>query len=163
MYNKCSKTGDEMKRILLIFSMLFLIVGCSKSNLESNVEFDITGMWVEIEENKNGQIIDYRDNKNDYLEITNNNISFYSYYDDAGTFAVDHYFYKLKNNKLYIDNEEFEDNNWENQVKESPFGSSYIVDLKDDILILKDGRQDNHKKTITYERISMEEFPIIEE
>lgn len=152
-----------MKKILIATSILFLIVGCTgvEKTLKSN--YDITGLWVKIEENTNGKIIDYTNNKNSYLEITSDNMSFYSYYSDTGAHAVSNQFYKFKNNTLYVDYEEFENNNWENQIKKSPYGSIYIVDVKEDKMILKEKRVDDIKAFTTYQKITRDEFPIIEE
>lgn len=157
-----------MKKLLFLFLLAaFLISGCSSSNVsDSSIkQSDITGYWLQVEEDWSGEVTDLTDNPYAYLEITDNRLFFYTYFWDTETYAVAAKYYKLEDNKIYYDYNELSGNDWKNNIDDLS-GGIFDVSIEDGKLILSEYVNDENKddgyKTNTYKKIEAKDWPIEE-
>ena len=157
-----------MKKILIsLLLMLFFASGCSSSKVSNNSikQSDIKGYWLQVEKDWSGDVTDLKDDKNSYLEITDNRLFFYSYYWDTETYGVSDKYYKLEKDKIYYDYYELKGNDWKENMDEA-FGGILNVSIKDGKLILTEYNNDKNKddgyETNTYKKIDAKDWPIEE-
>lgn len=157
-----------MKKILIsLLLMLFFASGCSSSKVSNNSikQSDIKGYWLQVEKDWSGDVTDLKDDKNSYLEITDNRLFFYSYYWDTETYGVSDKYYKLEKDKIYYDYYELKGNDWKENMDEA-FGGILNVSIKDGKLILTEYNNDKNKddgyETNTYKKVDAKDWPIEE-
>lgn len=157
-----------MKKLLIpLFLLLFFVSGCGNSSVSSNSlkQTDIKGYWLQVEQDWDGDITYLKDDKNSYLEITDNRLFFYSYYWDTKTYGVSEKYYKLEKDKIYYDYYELKGNDWKENMDEA-FDGIFNVSVKDDKLILTEFNNDKNKddgyETNTYEKVDVKDWPIEE-
>jgi len=157
-----------MKKILIsLFLMLFFASGCSSSNVSDNSieQSDIKGYWLQVEKDWSGDVTDLTNNKNSYLEITDNRLFFYSYYWDTETYGVSDKYYKLEKDKIYYDYYELKGSDWKDNMDEA-FGGILNLSIKDGNLILTEYNNDKNKddgyEKNTYKKVDAKDWPIEE-
>lgn len=157
-----------MKKILIsLLLMLFFASGCSSSKVSNNSikQSDIKGYWLQVEKDWSGDVTDLKDDKNSYLEITDNRLFFYSYYWDTETYGVSDKYYKLEKDKIYYDYYELKGNDWKENMDEA-FGGILNVSIKDGKLILTEYNNDKNKddgyEKNTYKKVDAKDWPIEE-
>ena len=157
-----------MKKILVSL-MLLLVVGCSSDSVNNNSKIelsDIEGYWIQTEEDWSGDVTDLTDNQYSYLEITDNQLGFYTIsFDEDEGYGVSKKYYKIEENKLYYDYYELEDRTLE-EISESTYGGAFIASLNDNNLVLLEysngiDEEDGYSKD-TYKKISIKDWPIEE-
>lgn len=126
-----------MKRIIILFLTLLLVVGCSSGLKNQIKQSDIKGYWQQTERDWSGEIDDMSDNPYAYLEIKDTKMYFYNentenrgYYE-----SVSEKYYILEGNQLYYDYYELKGKEWKENINEL-YGGIYTVSLEDDTLIL---------------------------
>jgi len=157
-----------MKKIFIILLLIF-ITGCSSSNKEesNNISLkDIKGYWLQIEENWSGDVEDLTNNPYAYLEITDNQIIFYtiSFNENEG-YGLSEKYYKIVENKLYYDYDELKDRSLE-EIADSVYGGIFNVSFKGSNLVLLEysnniNEEDGYTKN-TYKKVNIEDWPIEE-
>lgn len=157
-----------MKKILIsLLLMLFFASGCSSSKVSNNSikQSDIKGYWLQVEKDWSGDVTDLKDDKNSYLEITDNRLFFYSYYWDTETYGISDKYYKLEKDKIYYDYYELKGNDWKENMDEA-FGGILNVSIKDGKLILteynNDKNEDDGYEKNTYKKVDAKDWPIEE-
>lgn len=158
-----------MKKILIpMLLMLFLVSGCSSQSSKQNVtdnsikQADIKGYWRQVEENRYGEVKDTSNDNYAYLEITDNRLFFYTYYEDTDTAGVSEKYYKLEKDQVYFDYDELKGNNWKENIGELT-GGVFKVSIDNDKLVLyefytEDSKEDEYVKD-TYERVEIKDWP----
>ncbi len=126
-----------MKRIIILFLTLLLVVGCSSGLKNQIKQSDLKGYWQQTERDWSGEIDDMSDNPYAYLEIKDTKMYFYNentenrgYYE-----SVSEKYYILEGNQLYYDYYELKGKEWKENINEL-YGGIYTVSLDDDTLIL---------------------------
>lgn len=159
-----------MKKILISL-LLLCVVGCSSTNSSNNKEdsiklSDIKGYWVQIEEDWSGDVTDLTDNQYSYLEITDNQLAFYTIsFDEDEGYGVSEKYYTIEENKLYYDFYELEDRSLE-EIAESTYGGAFIASINESNLVLLEysngiNEEDGYSKD-TYKKITAKDWPIEE-
>ena len=157
-----------MKKILVSL-MFLLVVGCSSDSVDNNSKIelsDIEGYWIQTEEDWSGDVTDLTDNQYSYLEITDDQLGFYTIsFDEDEGYGVSKKHYKIEENKLYYDYYELEDRTLE-EISESTYGGAFIASLNDNNLVLLEysngiDEEDGYSKD-TYKKISIKDWPIEE-
>ena len=164
-----------MKKILIsMLLMLFVVSGCSSTSPSSNSnsnskvsdnsikQSDIKGYWRQIEENSYGEVKDLSNDNYAYLEITDDRLYFYAYYEDTDTSSVSKKYYKLEKDQIYYDYNELKGNNWKENIGELT-GGVFKVSIDNDKLVLyeyytENSKEDEYVKN-TYERVDIKDWP----
>lgn len=158
-----------MKKILFsILVILFVVSGCSNvnSSKDSIKMADIKGYWLQVERNWSGDVTDLTNNRYAYLEVTNDNLFFYSTSSDEDEgYSVAEKYYKLELNKLYYDYYELKGTNWKKDMNEA-YGGIFNVSFNGKKLVLTEydnevDESDGYEKN-TYIRADTKDWPIEE-
>lgn len=154
-----------MKKVLFIL-MLFLVVGCSSSNKSIDSK-EIKGYFLQVKEDWSGDIADLTDNPYAYLEVTDDNLYFYtiSFNEDEG-YGVSKKYYKLENNIIYYDYYELKGDAWKENRSEYYSGEFHVsFDEKNNLVLLEysnlKDKLDGYKED-TYRKITAKDWPIEE-
>jgi len=149
-----------MKR-LLILVLLLMVAGCAAGNQGNSLKVDaIKGYWVQVENDRNGEVTDLSNNKYAYLEITDKQIIFHTYYEDTDTSGFSDRFYKLEGNQLYYATQEMVGSDWKDKI--DAYGGVYEVSLENGKLVLLDKIDDDEFEKQTYEKVEVKDWPIKE-
>lgn len=157
-----------MKKIIFLslsFLILFGLTGCADTNAQVK-QSDLTGYWLQTEENWGGDITDLTNNPYAYLEITDTRMFFYtiSFDEDEGYGVADKY-YKLEDNKIYYDYYALKGNDWKENISDY-YGGIFNVSFDGNKLILNE--YSNGKDTLdgyqknTYIKVDSKDWPIEE-
>lgn len=144
-----------MKKIFIILFMVILLTGCSSSMAAPVKSDNLTGYWLQTEENLGGDITDLTDNPYSYIYLTEDRLYFYNVnLDNPGYYeSVSEKYYILEDNKLYYDYYELTGDDWKSNISE--FGGTFEVELEEKTLILTeyyDKKFDGYKRNI-YEKM----------
>lgn len=158
-----------MKKLLIPLALILLLtIYCVNSNITKKSsgtikQSDITGYWIQTEQNSSGKITDLTDDKSRYLEVTDTEIFFHIYYRDTESFGVSERYYELNNNKIYHYHENFQYDDWKDKLDKFP-GDIIFVSFSDNKLILteynNDKNKDNGYEIDTYQKIDVKDWPI---
>jgi hypothetical protein len=151
--------GGWMKKILVVIIML-MVVGCSKSDNNSNSKTKIVGYWEQIERDWSGDIDDMRENPYAYLEITDDRLFFYteSTIDEGHWETKADKYYLLEGIDLYYDYDKLQGSNWKEDI--TAYGGHFEVSFDGANLILTKylgaSKEDGYEKN-TYRKIKEED------
>ena len=153
-----------MKKIFILVLSSLLLFGCSSSKEPSIKTDDLTGYWLQTEENWGGDVTDLTDNPYSYLYITaEDKLYFYTvdlenpgYYD-----GFSDKYYVLEDNQLYYDYYELTGDDWKDNISE--YGGIFEVSLDEKTLVLTEYYDKNFDgyKMNTYEKMA-DDFVLLE-
>lgn len=154
-----------MKKLFLVIFLFFgsfFLFGCSSE--DEITQKDLTGYWLQIEEDWGGDVTDLTDNPYAYLYITTEN-KLYFYTVDLETpgyyEGFSDKYYVLEGNQLYYDYYELKGDDWKTNI--SSYGGVFEVSFDEDKLILTEYYDKNFDgyKTDTYEKMP-DDFVLLE-
>jgi hypothetical protein len=166
-----------IKKVLLILFFVLLTTGCgtvddsngsndSNGSSDSVEASDIQGYWLQIERDWDGELTDLTDNPYAYLEITDEQLFFYTIsFDEDEGYGVASKYYMLEANNIYYDYEEL-GNRSTQEIAESLYGGAFIISFSDNNLVLLEynngiNMDDGYEKD-TYKKIDASDWPIEE-
>lgn len=152
-----------MKKIFILLLSSLLLFGCSSTKEISIKTDDLTGYWLQTEENWGGDVTDLTDNPYSYIYLTDDRLYFYTVdLENPGYYeGVSEKYYILEANQIYYDYYELTGTDWKDNISE--YGGIFEVTLDKKVLILTeyyDKNFDGFKKN-TYEKMP-DDFVLLE-